>query len=83
MEPVLIDTIVENNLISIPGKFNNRRVKVIIIDSDEKESRKKTVTRKLKFKIDETLEDVVPFSNIKDSKRFVKRLREKQWRFFA
>ncbi len=82
MGPVIIDTIVENNLIKIPRKYNNRRVKIIIIDPDEKENKKKIPTiptRKLKFKIDETLEDVVPFSDIKDSQQLAKKLRADHW----
>ena len=36
METMIIDAFVENNLIKIPRKFNNRRVKVIIIDPEKK-----------------------------------------------
>jgi hypothetical protein len=34
----------------------------------------------LNFKIDETLDDVVPFSDIKDTKKFAKELREAHWK---
>jgi hypothetical protein len=80
METMIMDAIVENNSIRVPRKFNNRRVKVIIIDPDKRSSKEKIVTRKLNFKIDETLEDVVPFSDIKDTKQFAKELRERHWR---
>ena len=79
METVVIDTVIEDNLIRIPQKFKNRRVKIIIIDTEEKENEKKTVPRKLNFQIDETLNDVVPFSDIKDTKKFAKELRETHW----
>ncbi len=81
METMVIDMIVEDNLIKIPRKFKNKRVKIIIIDSEEKEKEKKSspITRKLNFKIDEPLEDVIPFSDIKDSKQFVEKLRKEHW----
>jgi hypothetical protein len=34
----------------------------------------------LNFKIDETLDDVVPFSDIKDTEKFAKELREAHWK---
>jgi len=80
MDTVVIDTVVENNLIRIPPTFNNRRVKVIIIDSEEKKKGKKPVTRKLDFKIDDSLDDVIPFSDIEDSSQFAKKIREDHWK---
>ena len=79
METMVIDTIVEDNLIKIPSKFKNRRVKIIIIDSEEKEKPNKPKPRKLNFKIDDSLEDVVPFSDIKDSTQFLETLRKNHW----
>jgi hypothetical protein len=46
---------------------------------DKEENEKRAAPRKLNFKIDETLEDVVPFSDIKDTKKFAKELREAHW----
>ena len=80
METLVIDTVIEDDFLKIPQKFRNKRVKVIIIDSEEKEGGKKKAPRKLNFKIDETLDDVVPFSNIKDTKKFSKELREAHWK---
>jgi hypothetical protein len=80
METMVIDTVVEDNLIRIPPTFNNRRVKVIIIDSEEEKKKKKSTARKLNFKIDESLEDVIPFSDIEDSAQFAKKLRENHWK---
>ncbi len=80
METVVIDTIAKDSLIRIPSAFNNRRIKVIIIDSEGKgKSGKNVKTRKLNFEIDETLEDVVPFSDIDDSRQFVQNLRKSHW----
>lgn len=76
---MVIDMVVEDNLIKIPRKFKNKRVKIIIIDSEEKEREKKLIPRKLNFKIDESLEDVIPFSDIKDSKQYIERFREELW----
>ncbi len=74
METVVIDTIAKDNMIRIPSAFNNRRIKVIIIDSEEKKSAGKEVkTRKLNFKIDESLEDVIPFSGIENPQQLFKR----------
>jgi hypothetical protein len=78
MEAVVIDTVAEGNLVKIPQKFRDKRVRVIIIDSEE-EDKGKGAVRKLNFKIDETLEDVVPFADIKDAKQFAQELREKHW----
>ncbi len=47
---------------------------------DKEENEKKAVPGKLNFKIDETLDDVVPFSDIKDTKKFAKELREAHWK---
>ena len=80
METLVIDTVIEDDFLKIPRKFRNKRVKVIIIDSEEKEREKKEVPRKLNFKIDENLDDVVPFSDIKDTKNFAKELREAHWK---
>jgi len=80
MKTLIMDTVIEDDFLIIPQKFRNKRVKVIIIDSEEKESRKKAKPRKLNFKIDETLEDVIPFSDIKDSPEFAKKLREVHWK---
>jgi hypothetical protein len=60
METLVIDTVIEDDFLKIPQKYRNKRVKVIIIDSEEKERDKKKTPRKLNFKIDETLDDVVP-----------------------
>ncbi|MCK4766249.1 MAG: hypothetical protein KAW12_28905 [Candidatus Aminicenantes bacterium] len=79
METVVIDTVVENSLIRVPQKFNNRRVKIVIIDPDEQKKKRKSRPRKLCFKIDESLDDVVPFADIKDSRQFVETLRKKHW----
>ncbi len=80
METIVIDTIAKDNLIRIPSAFNNRHVKVIIIDSEAKSKRGKNVkTSKLNFEIDESLEDVVPFSDIADSGQFVENLRKSHW----
>jgi hypothetical protein len=54
-------------------------VKIIIIDSEEKVKEKKPHPRGLNFKIDDTLEDIVPFADIIDSKQFVDKLRKDQW----
>jgi hypothetical protein len=80
METLVIDTVIEDDFLKIPQKYRNKRVKVIIIDSEEKERDKKKTPRKLNFKIDETLDDVVPFSDIKDTKKFAKELREAHWK---
>ncbi|MFC2146502.1 hypothetical protein ACFLRT_03980 [Acidobacteriota bacterium] len=80
METVVIDTVIEDDFLKIPRKFRNKRVKVIIIDSEEKEREKKEAPRKLNFKIDETLDDVIPFSDVKDTKEFAKELREAHWK---
>jgi hypothetical protein len=80
METLVIDTVIEDDFLKIPQKFRNKRVKVIIIDSEEKEREKKVPPKKLNFKIDETLDDVVPFSDIKDTKKFAKELREAHWK---
>jgi len=47
---------------------------------DKEEKGEKAAPRKLNFKIDETLDDVVPFSDIKDTKKFAKELREAHWK---
>ena len=47
---------------------------------DKEEKEEKAAPRKLNFKIDETLDDVVPFSDIKDTKKFAKELREAHWK---
>ncbi len=78
METVVIDTVIEDTMIRIPQKFKNRHVKIIIIDTN-KDKASKPVLKKLNFKVDETLEDVVPFTDIEDSSRFVEKLRETQW----
>ena len=80
METLVIDTVIEDDFLKIPQKYRNKRVKVIIIDSEEKERDKKKTPRKLNFKIDETLDDVVPFSDIKDIQKFAKELREAHWK---
>jgi hypothetical protein len=69
METVVIDTIVEDSFIKIPQKFRNKRIKVIIVDAEERETGKRAgvIPRKLNFEIDESLEDVIPFPNVKDS----------------
>jgi hypothetical protein len=54
-------------------------VKIIIIDSEENAKEKKPQPRGLKFKIDDSLEDIVPFADIVDSKQFVEKLRKDQW----
>ena len=64
--------VIEDDFLKIPQKFRNKRVKVIIIDSEEKEREEIAPPRKLNFKIDETLDDVVPFSDIKDTQKFAK-----------
>jgi predicted oxidoreductase (fatty acid repression mutant protein) len=46
METPVIDTVVENNLIHIPAAFNNKRVKVIIVDLEAKEKKKKAAAKK-------------------------------------
>jgi hypothetical protein len=46
----------------------------------KEENEKKSAPRKLNFKIDEILDDVVPFSDIKDTKKFAKELREGHWK---
>lgn len=84
METVMIDTVVKDNAIEIPGRFNNRRVKIIIIDSEPGEREAESIstipiTRKLNYKIDETLEDVVPFADIEDSRGFVEKIRREHW----
>ena len=78
MDAVVIDTIAEGNLVRIPQKFRNKRVKIIIIDS-ENEDKQKGAAKKLDFKIDESLEDVVPFADVEDTKQFAEELREKHW----
>jgi len=78
MDAVVIDTIVEGNLVRIPQKFRNKRVKIIIIDSED-EDKQKGAAKKLDFKIDESLEDVVPFADVEDTKKFAEELREKHW----
>lgn len=77
MEAVMIDTIVKDSYIKVPRKFRNKRVKVIILDSEEKTEKPRTT--KLNFKIDESLEDVIPFADINDSTEFSRNLREKHW----
>ncbi len=52
METVVIDTVVEDSLIRIPSTFNNKRVKVIIIDLEAKEKKKKPAPQKSDFKLD-------------------------------
>ena len=79
METMVIDTIVEDMFIRIPRKFRNRHVKIIIIDSEDNKRKKKPKLKKLNFKIDETLEDVVPFSDIKDSGQFIEKIRQDHW----
>jgi len=79
MQTMVIDTIVRDNVITIPRKFRNRHVKIIIIDSEEKVKEKKPAPRGLDFKIDDSLEDIVPFADILDSKQFVGKLRKDQW----
>jgi hypothetical protein len=81
MQTMVIDTVVRDNVIAIPSKFKNRHVKIIIIDSEEQEKKKKLNPRKLNFKIDASLEDVVPFADILDSRQFVDKLRKDQWQF--
>ena len=49
------------------------------MNSEESKNKKKPVLRKLNFKIDETLEDVVPFSDIKDSQQFIEKIRQDHW----
>jgi hypothetical protein len=80
MSTVVFDTFVENDMIKIPPQFRNKRVKIIIVDPEEKSQKKTTIAKKLNFKIDETLEDLVPFTDIDDSEQFAKELREKHWR---
>ena len=80
MDTLVIETIIEDDILKIPQKFRNKRVKVIIIDSEEKGSEKKEAPRKLHFKIDETLDDVVPFSYIEDTRKFARELREAHWK---
>jgi hypothetical protein len=80
METLVIDTVIEDDFLKIPQKFRNKRVKVIIIDSEEKEREKIAPPRKLNFRIDETLDDVVPFSDIKDTQKFAKELRDAHWK---
>ncbi len=80
METIVLDALVENNSIRIPRRFNNKRIKVVLIDPSGENKKKRGLARKLNLKIDETLDDVIPFSDIEDSNRFVKELREKQWR---
>ncbi|MCP5052145.1 MAG: hypothetical protein GY940_33570 [bacterium] len=77
METMVIDTVVKNSSIRIPPEFNNKRVKIIIIDSEEKEVG--VEPQKLDFKIDESLEDVVPFADVEDTGQFLKTLRDKNW----
>ena len=79
MQTMVIDTLVRDNVITIPRKFKNRHVKIIIIDSEEQERKKKPKVRELNFKIDDSLEDVVPFADVKDSRQFVAQLRKDQW----
>ncbi len=79
MQTMVIDTFVRDNTITIPRKFRNRHVKIIIIDSEEKVKEKKLHPRGLNFRIDDTLEDIVPFADIIDSKQFVEKLRKDQW----
>lgn len=79
MQTMVIDTFVRDNIITIPRKFRNRHVKIIIIDSEDKAKEKKPQPRGLKFKIDDSLDDIVPFADIVDSKQFVDKLRKDQW----
>lgn len=79
MEAMVIDTVVEDNLIKIPQRFKNKRVKIIIIDQEEEEKENRAIPRKLNFKIDESLDDVIPFSDIKDANEFAKKIRKSHW----
>lgn len=80
MQTMVIDTVVRDSAITIPRKFRNRHVKIIIIDSEEKKVKeRKPHPRRLDFKIDDTLEDIVPFADIIDSRQFVDKLRKDQW----
>jgi len=80
LETIVINTLVKDNIVRVPSVFNNKQVKIIIMDVEEKEIQKTTgITRKLNFEIDESLEDVIPFANIPDTKQFVKKIREHHW----
>jgi len=46
METVVIDTVVEDSMIRIPAAFNNKRVKVIVVDLEAKEKKKKAAANK-------------------------------------
>ena len=80
METLIIDTVIEDDFFRIPQKYRNKRVKIIIIDADETGERQKAEPRRVNFKIDETLDDVIPFSDLKDSQKFAKKLREAHWK---
>ncbi|MCX6579837.1 MAG: hypothetical protein NT166_06595 [Candidatus Aminicenantes bacterium] len=54
-------------------------MQTMVIDSEEKAKEKKPQPGGLKFKIDDSLEDIVPFADIVDSKQFVDKLRKDQW----
>lgn len=79
METVVFDTMVENSFVKVPRRFNHRRVKIIIVDPEEEKKASTVSPRRLIFEIDESLEDVVPFSDIQDSREFVKKIRETHW----
>jgi len=80
LETVEINTLVKNNMVRVPAAFNNRQVKILIIDWDEQKKQKAVpITRKINFKIDDSLEDVIPFADIIDTKQFVDKIRENQW----
>ncbi len=80
METVVIDTLIQDNVIQIPKQFNNKRVKIIIMETEEAEDQKSASRRRLNFKIDETLEDVTPFADVQDTAAFSRHLRERHWR---
>jgi len=80
MGTVVLDTFINNDFIKIPKRFKNKRVRITITDDvGEIEKNAKPVARKIEFKIDENMDDIIPFADIKNPKAFSRDLRKKHW----
>jgi hypothetical protein len=80
MDTVVLDTFVNDSVIKIPERFRNKRVRITITDDvGEMKKNAKPITKKIKFKIDRNMDDIIPFADIKNPKAFSRELREKLW----
>jgi len=80
METVVLEKFINDNIIKIPKRFKNKRVRITITDDvGEIEKNEKPIARKIMFKIDENMDDIVPFADIKNPKAFSRELRKKNW----